>query len=146
LLTDTNQLGKTRTRGYDNVGNLVRSIDRDGRAIAYSYDTLNRATTERWIGTNGQAIETIATSYDAVGRVTTTGDINSRYTYGYDAIDRVTTVDNAGTPSVPRVLLNYGYDAVGNLVSTTDTIGTQLTGTLNYTYDQLNRLTSCTNT
>jgi hypothetical protein len=72
------------------------------------------------------------------------GDVNSDYTYGYDAIDRVTTVDNAGTPSVPRVLLNYGYDAVSNLVSTTDTIGTQLTGTLNYTYDRLDRLTKLT--
>jgi YD repeat-containing protein len=145
-ITDTNSLGKTRSFGYDAVGNQVSLTDRNGRKLRYGYDALDRQTAEQWLDANSQTIHTIATSYDAVGNITASGDVNSQYAYRYDAVDRVTTVDNQGTPLVPRVLLNYGYDAAGNRISTTDTINTQLTGTLNYTYDTLNRLTKLTQT
>jgi hypothetical protein len=55
--SETNQLGKTRTRAYDAVGNQVEMIDsyacakgdRNGRKTAYSYYTLNHQTTEKWL-------------------------------------------------------------------------------------------------
>jgi RHS repeat-associated protein len=145
-ITDTNSLGKTRSFGYDAVGDLISLTDRNGRKLRYSYDALNRQTAEQWLDANNQSIDTIATSYDVVGNITASGDVNSQYAYRYDAVDRVTAVDNQGTSGVPGVLLNYGYDAAGNRISTTDTINNQLTGTLNYTYDTLNRLTKLTQT
>jgi YD repeat-containing protein len=84
LIPDTNQLNKTRTRSYDNVGNLTQTVDRDGRSISYNYDTLNRQTAERWLDASNaidrlitdtnQLNKTRTRSYDNVGNLTQTAD------------------------------------------------------------------------
>jgi YD repeat-containing protein len=122
LITDTNQLGKSRTRSYDNVGNLTEIVDRDGRKVTYSYDTLNRQTAERWLDASNATIKTFSSSYDAVGHLLSSTNSDSSYTYTYDAIDRVTSIDNTGTVGVPAVKFDYTYDAVGNLLTVNDSI------------------------
>jgi RHS repeat-associated protein len=134
----------TRTYSYDAVGDLIQTIDRNGRKRTYDYDALNRQTGEHWLDASGNDIRTFNYGYDAVGHLLTTNDPDSKYTYTYDAVDRVTSVDNLSTAGVPNVLLNYSYDAVGNLLSVTDRINGALKGTNNYTYDVLNHLTRVT--
>jgi YD repeat-containing protein len=86
------------------------------RKTTYSYDTLNRRTTENWIGSAGQSLRSISYSYDAVGNLLTTIGPDYSYTYSYDALDRLATVDNTGSNGVPEVVLSYSYDAGGRLV------------------------------
>jgi YD repeat-containing protein len=88
LLTDTNQLGFSRRYGYDAVGNRVEMIDRNNRKTTYGYDSLNRRTGENWIGAGGVSLRSIGYTYDAVGRLTTESDPDSKYTFGYDTVDR----------------------------------------------------------
>ena len=72
------------------------------------YDTLGRRTEEVWYATiadaqgAGERRNTIAWSYDAVGRVTAVRDRASSYHYTYDELDRplVTSMEIAATPPV----------------------------------------------
>jgi RHS repeat-associated protein len=143
-ITDTNSLGKTRTYGYDAVGSLISSIDRNGRKRTYTYDALNRQTAENWLDSSNAVSRTFGYTYDAVGHLLTAIDPDSKYTYTYDAIDRVKSIDNTGTAGSPAVQLAYNYDAVGNLVSVTDAINGVTAATNAYTYDVLNRVTRVT--
>ena len=59
---------------YDAAGELVQSIDGDGRAITYSYDGIGRETGENWYASvnssgvpQGSATETISYTYNAAG-------------------------------------------------------------------------------
>jgi RHS repeat-associated protein len=144
LITDTNQLNKTRTRSYDNVGNLTQTTDRNGRKVAYNYDTLNRQTAERWLDSSNGTIKTFSAGYDAVGHLVSSTNPDSSYAYTYDAVDRVSSIDNTGTVGVPAVKFNYGYDAVGNLIAVNDSINGTNAGITGYTYDLLNRVTKLT--
>jgi YD repeat-containing protein len=144
LITDTNQLNKTRTRSYDNVGNLTQTVDRNGRKVAYNYDTLNRQTTERWLDGSNATIKTFNSSYDAVGHLLSSTNSDSSYSYSYDDVDRLTRIDNTGTVGVPAVKFNYSYDAVGNLVAVNDSINGTNAGITGYSYDLLNRVTGLT--
>ena len=144
LITDTNQLGKTRIYSYDNVGNRVRMVDRDGRKIAYNYDTLNRQTAERWLDSSNATIKTFSSGYDAVGRLLSSTNPDSSYSYTYDAVNRIASIDNTGTVGVPAVKFNYTYDAVGNLLTVNDSINGTNAGVTGYSYDALNRATRLT--
>ena len=134
-------MGKTRSYDYDAVGELILSIDRNGRQRTYNYDALNRETAENWLDANGNNLRTFSYTYDAVGHLLDTNDPDSHYTYTYDLVDRLTSVNNLGTSGVPNVSLNYSYDAVGNLLSVTDKINGTQAGINTYTYDLLNRVT-----
>jgi RHS repeat-associated protein len=144
LITDTNQLNKTRTRSYDNVGNLTQTTDRNGRKVAYNYDTLNRQTAEKWLDSSNATIKTFSSGYDAVGHLLSSTNSDSTYSYGYDAVARISSIDNTGTVGVPAVKFNYAYDAVGNLLSVNDSINGTSAGITGYTYDLLNRVTKLT--
>jgi YD repeat-containing protein len=74
------------------VGNLTQTVDRDGRKIAYNYDVLNRQTVERWLDVSGATIKAFSSSYDAVGRLLSSTNPDSKYSYTYDAVDRITNV------------------------------------------------------
>jgi RHS repeat-associated protein len=141
LITDTNQLNKTRTYSYDAVGNRTQTVDRNGRSIAYNYDTLNRQTAELWLDGSNATIKIFSSSYDAVGHLLSSIDPDSTYSYSYDLVDRITSIDNTGTVGVPAVKFNYSYDAVGNLIAVNDSINGISAAITGYTYDLLNRVT-----
>ena len=115
-------MDRTRTYNYDKMGNLVKSIDRNGREIKYVYDDLNRNTTEIWLDNGGQGIHQFDYVYNAASELISASDSNSSYGYAYDFAGRLISVDNAGTPTVPNVVFTYGYDEANNLTSVTDTI------------------------
>jgi YD repeat-containing protein len=143
-LTDTHQLGLSRTYRYNAVGNETSMVDRNGRKTSYLYDALDRQTQETWLDASNAPIRTLNRTYDAASQLTTISDPDSRYTYTYDSAGRLITLDNTGTPNTPTVLLSYGYDAVNNLTSVTDTINGQQAGTTAYTSDALDRTTQIT--
>jgi RHS repeat-associated protein len=146
LISDTNELNKTRTYGYDAAGNRISMSDRNGRTTHYFYDNLNRQTAEIWLNGTGNGIRTITSTYDAASQLNSVSDPDSSYAFTYDLRGRLQTVDNQGTPSTPRVLLTYTYDANGNIISVFDAINGTNAGTTAYTYDVLNRVTQVTQT
>jgi RHS repeat-associated protein len=126
------------------IVNYLQTTDRNGRKVAYNYDTLNRQTSERWLDSNSATIKTFSASYDAVGHLISSTNPDSSYSYSYDGIDQVLSIDNTGTVGVPAVKLNYSYDAVGNLVAVNDSINGTNAGITGYSYDLLNRVTKLT--
>jgi RHS repeat-associated protein len=141
LLTETNQLGFTRSHSYDAVGNEIERVDRNGRKTVYQYDGLNRKTGETWIGANGQGLRATSYAYDAVDNLVGAIDPDAQYIYTYDAINQITSTSNTGTTGVPAVVFAYSYDGVGNLITVNDSINGTAAGNTNYLFDRLDRVT-----
>jgi YD repeat-containing protein len=151
MLTETNQLGFSRSHGYDAVGNQIEMFvgaaspqeTRSGRKIVYGYDALNRRTSESWLDANAQSISLHSYSYNALGNLITAilstrgyaNEPDSKYSYGYDALNRLVTLDNAGTNGVPTVIFGYVYDGVGRLMSVSDRINGTSASQTSYAYD-----------
>ncbi|HEV3339095.1 MAG TPA: hypothetical protein VG125_02025 [Pirellulales bacterium] len=87
---------------------------------------------------------TIATSYNADGEITSIGDNYSHYAYTYDGQRNVASVDNAGTPSAPHVVLASQYDLAGNRSSLSATIAGNADFLNSYDYNTLSELTVLT--
>jgi RHS repeat-associated protein len=130
LTEETDPLG-TRSYGYDNVGNRVEAIDRNGRTRAFKFDDLNRIVEEKWIGDG----KIFAYGYDAVGNLLSEDDGVTAHDYVYDALNRVTS-DQTGA-----LKYEYQYDKVNNLTKDTESIGFSKVIT-SYVYDSRNLLTN----
>jgi YD repeat-containing protein len=106
------------------VGNLLKTIDRNGNATTYVYDAINRRISVT------DALGNITQSqYDPVGNLIKLSDANGHATqYTYDPVNRPSTETYADGLS-----RSYTYDPVGNLITRTDQIG-QIT---NYAYSDL---------
>src|SRR5262249_54265831 len=113
--------------------------DRNGRLTQFVYDNLNRQTQEKWMQ-GGSAIRTITSAYDAGGRLISSSDPDSAWTYSYDALDRLISSDNNGTPNLLRAVLTNVYDPAGNRTSLAISMAGSNIFTNTYTYDALNRL------
>jgi RHS repeat-associated protein len=124
----------SRSYGYDEVDNRVDMIDRNGRAIHYSIDNLNRVTAEEWI--NSPNSQKFIYSYDKNSNLVSADDGKIKYEYSYEERDLVEKFDrlSAGQPTVSFA---YRYDNVGNLTETKETVGGTLTATTSYKYDDL---------
>lgn len=159
---------------YDASSNVTQRRGRDGNSLSYSYDNLGRLT-----GLSGSTIiartysynllglqtaatyssggQSVASAYDALGRVTsqvtpqgTVGyqyDAASRRTritwpdslyvvYDYDTVGNVTAIRENGATSGVGVLASYGYDNLGRRTGVTYSNGTSRT----YAYDSISRL------
>ena len=114
--------------------------DRNGQTRTFSYDGLNRLTSEQWLTSGGSIFRTIASTYDAASQLTGMSDPDSAYTYTYDGMGRLQTVSNAGTPTAPTVVLSYTYDANGNVQTVSETLNGTLSSVTTYAYDPLNRV------
>ncbi len=115
------------TTQYDNFGRVTADVDELNRAVAYSYDILDRV-----IAITDPTGDQSHTEYDDLGRVTATIDaLGHRTEYLYDVLGRdVGMIDAQGNRTTRE------YDVVGNLLSITDANG----NVTRYTYDNLNRL------
>jgi RHS repeat-associated protein len=137
----TDPLGNVATYGYDAVNNLVQVTDRNNRQRTFTYDGVNRLTQENWLNLNNNTpVRTIDLTYDAVGNLIKSTDVDSTYNFVYDSRDRVTQVNNTGITGLAPVNLNYTYDGTGNRTSVSDNLGVRV----NSTYDARNLLTSQT--
>jgi RHS repeat-associated protein len=133
LMSETTVFG-TRSYGYDEVDNRVDMLDRNGRAIHYSIDNLNRVTAEDWI--NSPNSQRFTYSYDKNSNVISADDGKIKYEYSYEARDLVEKFDrlSAGQSTVSFA---HQYDNVGNLTETKEIVGGALTATTSYKYDDL---------
>ncbi|HND52865.1 MAG TPA: hypothetical protein PLV92_10730, partial [Pirellulaceae bacterium] len=116
-LTESNSFG-TRTTQYDQEGHAIRYQDRDGRTTRYTIDGGGRTIGEQWLNAGGDVFETIATQYDALGRMTGAHDADSSFTIQYtpDGTDRIlrqTTTIDGGTP----VTIDYAPDNINRPTS-----------------------------
>jgi RHS repeat-associated protein len=133
LIKETDPFGKAIIRAYDDAGRLTSITDRKGRVREFSYFNDNRLQQEIWRDTaQGPAVNTIAYTYDADGRVLTASDNDGTYTMTYDELGRLATQQDPW-----GITLTYTYDAADRVTQITDTKG----GTRTYEYDNANRNT-----
>ena len=145
VVRETNALGNARQFGYDDAGDLFRRTDRVGRVIEFDHDAAGRLTAERWlVGTTG--VNTLTTTYDTDGRVTSLADASASYAYGYDPRGRLTSTDNAGTPGVPQVLLTADHNRLNERTRLSATVAGIPDFATSLAYDALGRMEQVTQT
>jgi RHS repeat-associated protein len=109
--TDATTAGQSSvTTTYDAGAHTVTTASSTGRRVIETIDSHLRTTRLDL----DPAIDPVALSYDARGRLTQTAAGARQHTYAYDAHDRATSVTNALGQAT-----RYGYDASGRLTSTT---------------------------
>lgn len=168
----TNPDGDVTTYTYDSQGDVATASVSPSSGItdttAYAYDADGERTCQASPDATAAGVHcppagnppvanTTATTYNAVGEVTSVTDPNGHTTsYGYDGDGNVTQATDSkgnvthcaynGNNQQTKVTLPNGttrsttYDADGNTVSQTDPAG----NVTRYTYDALNRVTSMT--
>ena len=173
LASETDPFGAARTFQYDAAGNLTRRVDRLGRRINWTYDKLDRVTTESWFDTTTSTnrLRELTSVYNNAGNVARieqrlgTGTNRTQFSFTYDNLDRVTTVTDTAdyaagvtvtageAPITPRsVKLSQTYVTNGDLRATSASIngsGSPAAGSdyrNDYTYDNLGRMTQIVQT
>jgi RHS repeat-associated protein len=131
LASETTVFG-TRSYGYDEVDNRVDMLDRNGRAIHYSIDNLNRVTAEEWI--NSPNSQKFIYSYDKNSNLVSADDGKIKYEYSYEERDLVEKFDRLSTGQ-STVSSAHRYDNVGNLTETKEIVGGALAETTSYKYN-----------
>ena len=128
------------------------SVEEFGRTVEYTYDELNRLTSETVIVGDNEYETTY--SYDSnSNRISMTRD-GETTTYDYNCLNQITragdidyTWDNAGNlvsqSSIGTTIATYTYDSRNRMISATVN-GLQGTVTETYTYDYLGNRTSKT--
>ena len=101
---------------YNAAGELAKRIDRDGRAIVYTYNALGQETAENWYptsDTSGSPTETLTWVYDEDGHVLSASDSKGASTatdsYTYDAAGDVLTETQQIPGLTPAVTLASQY-------------------------------------
>ena len=128
----------TRQYQYDRVGNLTRSIDRNGRAIDYQYDDLHRLQQEQWQGVGSLTIDY---QYDQLGRLIGTSDPSHRLAFTLDEHNRPELVTMQFAGLSPTVQLAKSFDQAGNTRKVTAGVGASHDFVAEHGYDRLHRLT-----
>ncbi len=139
-IVDQASVLQQRTNTFNDRGNLSRIVDRNDRVREFSYDGLDRRTTEQWFNSVADAnsnnpVSTLSWSFDQLGRTTLSEQFDNvsgnriyAETFDYDHLDRVTEQRNydPNTPERlnPEVAQTRSYDLLASLAdpvsSTTD--------------------------
>ena len=128
LLKETDALGQTTTRKYDNNGNCIyEKGPRSDVHKVFSYDFMNRLIREEEVHSDGTRLG-ISHHYDLMSRRIATIDPNGNKTeYAHDAFGRVIqitypmVVDADGRRYLPTV--KKEYDPMGNVTCEIDANG-----------------------
>jgi RHS repeat-associated protein len=125
---------------YDLAGNLAQQTDPSGNVLSYTYDNLNRKSTESTSaytqGFTGAAPNYLAVTrtfgYDDVGNLASIVDRNGETrSFGYDALNRQASESWSDGRS-----MTFGYDDEGRRTGASDSGGPDFS----YTYDNLGRM------
>jgi RHS repeat-associated protein len=131
----TNNVGSTRSMGYDSRGNIVLAVDARGQRVHMDYDGLDRLlATRRELG-GGTELTTSRRWDDSSRLVSRTDDNGRRTSYLYDALDRLIGVSFADATS-----RSASYDIHDNPVAEMDGNG----NVTNRSFDLLNRPSATT--
>ncbi|WP_239393666.1 RHS repeat-associated core domain-containing protein [Frankia sp. CiP3] len=95
---------------YDTAGRLLTLTDAAGRVTTYGYDAAGHQTTVGY--SDGATPNVTATTYDGLGRRTSTTDGTGTSHWSYDSFGEITSYTNGAGATV-----GYSYDAVGNVTS-----------------------------
>jgi RHS repeat-associated protein len=121
---------------YDEPGDLVNKIDRNGHSITYSYDNLGRLASKQYPDSTA-----VNYTYDVLNHLTQVADPTGTYSFTYDNLGRLTQTGTQYSFLSGHTLTNsYTYDANSNRASL---INPQA-GVTNYSYDTLDRLVGIT--
>jgi RHS repeat-associated protein len=130
--------GDTLTFTYDALNRVTLkhySSNAVNQDIYLGYDLLNRALYARFGSAGGSGVTNV---YDALGRVTSTADSNSRtISYSYDAAGDRTQLTYADT-GANALAVQYAYDNLQRVTSITENSSYTLAG---FSYDALGRRT-----
>jgi RHS repeat-associated protein len=134
LVASIDPLGHASYNAYNADNQVSKTVDRNGRAILYTYCPCGLLDGETWIAADGVTQTNVLTwNDDSADNLTSVSNSYGSYTLTYDSANRVLTqLDPFG------VTLTLGYDANGNTTNVHDSLG----GTLSSVYDLDNRLTS----
>ncbi|QSX04823.1 RHS repeat protein [Sedimentibacter sp. zth1] len=126
---------KTTAFQYDESGNLMYSIDSLEKINEYTYDFLNRQTSNTTRNEASSERITVSYGYDANGNKTYETDGNGNtINYTYNELNQLKSASI--NVSGKNKTTTYTYDANGNKISETDYQG----NTTQYVYDGINRL------
>ncbi len=103
----------TWTYTYDASGNLVSRLDPNGVTVAYSYDDINRITTEdAYNDSDPEVVYTYDSCTEGIGRLCGVTNDAVQSTVSYDALGRISSEEKV----IDRqsYISQYSYDRQGN--------------------------------
>jgi RHS repeat-associated protein len=112
---ETDELGKTETRAFDQAGLLLSAILRTGDTVRYAYDAAGRKTKTAWGGRDNLPADSVLFTYDVMGRMLTAVTRDKRVARTYDGAGNLATDLQDGSAQV-TVTQATGYDRAGKRV------------------------------
>jgi RHS repeat-associated protein len=162
---------RTRYFYYDVAGNIIIKVDRNNRVTSWTYDKLNRATSEVWHDTwrsfheNKQPIKKFTTTYNHSGKIASTEDGDSRFTFVYGIfgneikqtphladlgkaieLNFVTDINGFNTEKIVKVynkidhINKYEVDALNRISNISQSTDNNISKSLKIQYDDLGQL------
>src|SRR5262249_18574805 len=110
-------LTHSNTYAYDLGDRLVSTTDRDGRRRDFTYDQLDRPTTEAWV-VSGTTVNTATYSYDAADNLLSAANAYGAYAFTFDTLNR-----NTVTQEPFGLTLTATYDPGDRRTQLLDSLG-----------------------
>jgi RHS repeat-associated protein len=120
-VTMTDPLNQSEVKTYNNAGQLISILSRNGLLRTFEYDEEGRLETETWYDgpTDGDAVvDTFEWTYNAQGLVETASNDAGSYEYAYDDAGRVIHVSQPF-----GVSQTFAYDGWGRRILSFDSLG-----------------------
>jgi RHS repeat-associated protein len=137
---------------YDVNGNIVTKIDRNNRVTSWTYDKLNRATSEIWHSSwrsfidNKQPIKKFTTTYNNKGKIESTEDGDNNFTFAYgifgNEIKQNQNLSDLGKP----IEFNFVTNINGQKTEKILNVDGKIDHKNKYEFDNLNRTTNISHT
>jgi RHS repeat-associated protein len=137
---------------YDANGNIVTKIDRNNRVTSWTYDKLNRATSEIWHSNwrsfidNKQPIKKFTTTYNNKGKIESTEDGYNKFTFSYgifgNEIKQNQNLSDLGKP----IEFNFVTNINGQKTEKILNVDGKVDHKNQYEFDNLNRTTKISQT
>jgi YD repeat-containing protein len=135
LLGRTLPLNQSANQSYNSSGQLYRKTDFKGQIAELLYDEFGRPETNNFYAAGSTNVgKTVASVYDAKGRIYQVVDPRGTTQYDYDSASRLTRL------ALPEGVLNYEYDPVTGQRTRVYSTNSDL----RYTYNELGKLRTTT--
>jgi RHS repeat-associated protein len=136
---------------YDSAGNIVRKIDRDKRVTEWTFDGLNRHTSEIWYDTSKSWLQKtpskkITTTYNNRGKIESIDDGDSKFTFAYGIFgNEIKQTQNLAGFEKP-IEFNFATDINGFNTEKIVKVDGQIDHKNKYEVDALNRVSNISQT
>jgi RHS repeat-associated protein len=137
---------RTRYFYYDVTGNITIKVDRNNRVTSWTYDKLNRPTSEVWHDTwrsfheNKQPIKKFTTTYNHSGKIASTEDGDNKFTFAYGIFgNEIKQTQNLADLEKP-IEFNFTTDTNGLKTEKILKVADKIDHVNKYEVDALNRI------